>query len=85
MVTPRFDEIERVLVISEDVLGPMQNGLYVELVNGTWMTADKRSEIRRIVIEIARIRPEIALAIEQRLAIIPGFPCEQSFDVNPDQ
>lgn len=82
IIIPDVHNVRRVLVVKEDVLGPMQNSLYIELGDGTWVSVDEAGDIEKFLRELTKFRPNIALSIREELAIIAPFCVEIGFDLD---
>jgi len=78
---PPIDAVRRIIVISEDVLGPMQNSLLIELVDGGSISLDDKTEIKRFITEIERVRPYVAADVRQAVETVRDHPSEQVFEL----
>ena len=78
---PRTDLVRRVIVVSEDILGPMQNTLYLDLSDGSSVCLDNKREIKKFIAELEVNRPQIATSIKNALATVQEHSTEQVFDM----
>jgi len=74
--------VRRVTVVTEDVFGPMQNSLYLELADGTSVSLDKKRDMSRFVAELEKLRPEAAVSMKAALERVGDICGEQVFDLD---
>jgi hypothetical protein len=72
-----FNAIESVLLISEDILGPIHRSLVVKLETGRKRKFEDDYEIGKFAEHIRVESPELADRIREELAVQRGFPCWQ--------
>jgi hypothetical protein len=70
-----------VTVVTEDVLGPMRNSLYIELVDGSRVSLDEQSEMVAFVAQLQKEYSIIAAAIRRVIATVGEQCSEQTFDL----
>jgi hypothetical protein len=78
---PGTDVVRRVIVVTEDVLGPMRNSLYIELIDGNYVSLDDENEMRMFVANLGNERPELAASIGAALGSVGEICGEQVFDL----
>jgi hypothetical protein len=81
---PRAGLARNVTVVSEDVLGPMRNSLYIELLDGSYVSVDEKSAMLSFVADLERNRPLVAASIRAALASVPKHCTEQLFDLEDE-
>jgi len=78
---PPTDSIRKIIVVTEDVLGPMRNSLYIELNDGSYVSLDEVKEMRRFVAGLEKDHPRLAAAVMEALSIVGDMCGERVFDV----
>jgi hypothetical protein len=82
--TPDPKLVRKVTVVTEDVLGPMQNTLYLDLDDGSSVCLWKKREMKKFVAELEKVRPEIGGSIRAALARVGDIAGEQVFNLDAD-
>jgi hypothetical protein len=75
------DLVRKVTVVSEDLVGPLHNSLFVELVDGKYIALDRRCDIEQFLADLRRYRPSAAGEIIAALAEVPDICREQVFEI----
>jgi hypothetical protein len=74
--------VRKVIVVTEDVFGPMQNSLYLDLADGTSVCLWKKRVAEKFIVESGKIRPAMAGSIKSAFNQVGDTCCERMFNLD---